>query len=147
MYSQLIVNATCAVNDLLTDLKPLTVCNGANVNKDGLQATPDEIKKIPIPSPEVTDNYIRVKIQLPRGTSDAQGRVNKRASDNGKNVVGRATRYLPSTRELMLLSLKMKRRLDCQQTLSPHPYTYIVTLMAIHIHGEKQLPLSGLHLK
>lgn len=74
----------------LTDLMPLTVYHEANVNDNGLQGTPDEIEEIPLPTPEVADNYVRVKIQLPRGTSDAQGRVTKRPCDNDNNIVGRA---------------------------------------------------------
>ena len=60
------------------------------MNKDGLQASPDEITEISLPTAEVADNYIRVKIQLPIGTSDAQGRVNKCARDNLKNILGHA---------------------------------------------------------
>ena len=62
------------------------------MNKDGLQATPDEIRNISLPTLEVADNYTRVKIQLPIGTSDAQGRINKRARDNSKHMGGRANK-------------------------------------------------------
>ena len=54
-----------------------------------MHETPDEIEEIPLPTPEIGDHYVGVKIQLPRGTSNAQGRVLHRARDNDVNVVGR----------------------------------------------------------
>ena len=73
----------------LADLTPVTVYN-ETAKEDGLQGTPDEIEDIPLPTPEIGDHYVGVKIQLPRGTSNAQGRVKHRARDTDGNVAGRA---------------------------------------------------------
>ena len=56
----------------------------------GFEGTPDEIKEAPPPTPEASENYVGLRIQLPQGQSLAQGRVLKRARDNDDNVIGRA---------------------------------------------------------
>ena len=58
--------------------------------KDGFEGNPDDIKEVPPPTPEVSDNYVGSQLQLPRGQILARGRVMKRARGNDDNVIGRA---------------------------------------------------------
>ena len=62
----------------------------ADGNEDGFTGCPDEVEPVEIPTPEASDNYVGVSIQLPRGPDMALGRVTKRARDNDGNVEGRA---------------------------------------------------------
>ena len=39
--------------------------------EDGFEGTPDEIPAVPVPTPEVGDNYVGVFLSLPRGSAMA----------------------------------------------------------------------------
>ena len=54
--------------------------------EDEFEGTPDDIKEAPTPTTEASDNYVGLRLQLPRGQSLARGRVQKRACDNDDNV-------------------------------------------------------------
>ena len=60
--------------------------------EDGFEGNPDDIKEAPPPTPEVSDNYVGSRLQLPSGQSLARGRVLKRARDNDDNFIGRANK-------------------------------------------------------
>ena len=50
------------------------------------EGSPDEI----LQTPEINDNFVNVKIMLPRGDVMAMGRVTKRARDSDRNPLGTA---------------------------------------------------------
>ena len=58
----------------------------ADKDETGFEGTPDE--PLP-PTPEAGDNYVGAHVTLPRGDSEALGKVVKRARDNYENAVGR----------------------------------------------------------
>ena len=60
--------------------------------EDVFEDTPDEIEDAPPPTPEASDNYVGLRLQLPRGQSLAQGRVLKRARDSDDNDIGCANK-------------------------------------------------------
>lgn len=58
---------------------------------DGVEGMPDAPpEEEEIPTPEAGDNYVGVKINLPRGSGEATGRVIGRKRDRDDNPVGRA---------------------------------------------------------
>ena len=78
----------CVINDF-DDVEELTpeFEYYADEDETGFEGTPDE--PLP-PTPEVGDNYVGARLNLPRGDGQAMGRVVKRARNNDGNTIGRA---------------------------------------------------------
>ena len=59
----------------------------ADKDDDGFEGTPANVL---LPTREMNDNYVGVRVELPLGDGMAQSRVTKRALDNDGNPLGRA---------------------------------------------------------
>ena len=55
--------------------------------EDRFEGTSDEIKEAPPPTPEASDNYAGLQLQLSHGQVLSRVRVLKRAHDNDDNVI------------------------------------------------------------
>ena len=85
------IGPACVLTDFpANDLTPDFELYADSHDEDGFEGTPDEIEEAPIPTPEASDTYVGVAIQLPCAGGEARGRVLKRARDNDGNVIGRA---------------------------------------------------------
>ena len=77
----------CTVTDFAEDDLTPKLEYYADRDNDVFEGTPEEIL---LPAPEMNDNYVGARVELPRGNDMAQGRVKKPTRDNAGNPVGRA---------------------------------------------------------
>ena len=59
-------------------------------DNDHQDTDPDSPPKHLTPTPEIGDNYLNMKLMLPRGGTLARGRVTERKRDHEGNVIGRS---------------------------------------------------------
>ena len=76
----------CTVNDFTVEELTPNYEFYADKDETGFEGVPDE--SLP-PTPEAGDNYVGARVTLPRGDSEALGKVIKRARDNEGNPLGR----------------------------------------------------------